>query len=232
MSSLLDLPLELLLYIIRMLDKQSRCQCRLTNMTLKNVVDSPQVWQHIDVLLLGVRQYTKQMWQVLRSRHLSQVCLTPINYMSNKVLKVVLTECPTVSKITMPCGVLHAFYFDAKKSNLDLHLERMHVIMNVHHFNTHKCKCVEATRMIKSLKKIHLDVKVPVEESLSLDFFLNISSECHSALKSIHVIYHALPPTNLSANFTMKFATPKLLELLPTVIEQMSDKVLITSAER
>ena len=86
-----------------------------------------------------------------------------------------------------------------------------------------------AMQSFQALKEIHIIIKVPMEEILTLEFFVELA-ETLTCLKSVHILYLPLPPPHLLTNFAMKFSEMNILELLPQVQEILGEKDIVVSA--
>lgn len=167
--SLLDLPLELLVMIIDLLEREDRCKLRLTCKGLKNAVDDPLIWRcrRITLTPSGLRRMRPHLMTTLKMRKVSSLSMSAVKSIPPKTLRNIFNACQYLQTLECCCYVVK--WLSSNCHVLLQHLERL--IINFDHC---KCglmgSCMESLTCFQNLRCLHLALTCHMVRTLSTIF--------------------------------------------------------------
>ncbi|ELT89090.1 hypothetical protein CAPTEDRAFT_193809 [Capitella teleta] len=163
--SLLDLPCEILLHILDLVDTDSRQCVRHVCKALRDMVDDPLLWRHrcLHLLSEAQRKSPRHLLRVLRRRNPSNVSLDHCHNVSLKKLDLLFGELRKLRRLRCSCCVAQ---YLATKENVRLSIDALRI-------NSELCKgkarggCIADLSLFEHLKSLHVDATLSFEESVS-----------------------------------------------------------------
>ena len=166
--NLLDLPIELLVCIIKYVNKEDRGQLRCVCKSLKSVTDHPSVWRQFKVELTGIhlKKSKKHLWDTVKARNLSVLSLSTYSTLPARDLGTLLSHCPNLRNLTCSCNVMEwiAAQSESKIPNLDT--------LNIYMRDCNarrRGSCLQNLQKLKSLRNLHID-KIYSSNTLNMVF--------------------------------------------------------------
>ena len=104
--TLVDLPTEIIVHIIKLLGRSERCALRLCCGSLQKYIDLPAVWRNVHTQLICVKNYNKQVWQLLKSRNLTHLSLLYSTSISTQNLNNLFKITVNLKSLSVSCSTL------------------------------------------------------------------------------------------------------------------------------
>jgi hypothetical protein len=163
-KELLDLPREILVLILDLLDKDSRKTSRLVCKAFKDLADDPQLWRHRYVHLRGEAQKKapRHLLKVLKDRNPCNFSLDHRHDVPHKKLDLLIKQLSNLRSLKCTCCVAQ---YLAKHHNLPL-LKTLYINPDLCKFEL-KGSCMIDLSRFKNLQSLHVDARLYYEESVS-----------------------------------------------------------------
>ena len=108
MLHLFQLPPEVLLHVIKLLDSNSKHRLRLSCKYAKQLVDEPSLWRNITLKLKQVDTNNKPFWKTLKARQIRHLSLINVKHLMPKHYELLFKQlCYSLVSLETHCTLIH-----------------------------------------------------------------------------------------------------------------------------